>query len=445
MATNTYVALASTTLSVNTTTVTLNSIPQGYTDLILVMVPASSSGTNGIRMRMNGDTNTYYSATYLGGNGSSALSRRETASANMQISSYMGIDTTLGKQVYTLHFMNYSNTTTYKTVLIRNSAGSAAAEAAVGLWTSTAAITSLSFNINTFGASTGDFITESTFTLYGVAAVPQITAKATGGTIYYGADGYVYHKFTGNGTFTPSTALSCDVLTVAGGGGGGNLSAGGGAGGLLYSAAQAVSSAQTVTIGAGGAGGASFGAAAASGVNSSFGSLVATGGGASGAAYANGVTGGSGGGAGTFATTGGAATSGQGFAGGTGTSGFDNGGGGGAGGVGGNGTQSPSRRSGDGGVGTSTYSQWGTVTSSGQLVSGIYYLAGGGGGGGSVDNSLTQGVGGYGGGAAGNNNGVGFTGTGNTGGGGGGGGQQSGVTYNGGAGGSGIVIVRYLG
>jgi hypothetical protein len=60
-------------------------------------------------------------------------------------------------------------------------------------------------------------------------------AKATGGTITF-SGGYVYHTFTGNGTFTPTSNITCDVLRIAGGGGA--SSGGSGAGGLLYSSAQ---------------------------------------------------------------------------------------------------------------------------------------------------------------------------------------------------------------
>ena len=166
----TYTPIATTTLGSNTTTVTLSSIPSIYTDLRVVIVPASSSGTNGIRMRINGDTGTNYSATYLSGTGSAANSGRTTSSANMSLSNYVGITTTLGEVIYTLDFMNYSNTTTYKTTLIRTNQAANGVEGNVGLWRSTSAINSLSFNINTFGSSTGDFITGSTFTLYGIAA-----------------------------------------------------------------------------------------------------------------------------------------------------------------------------------------------------------------------------------------------------------------------------------
>jgi hypothetical protein len=62
---------------------------------------------------------------------------------------------------------NYSNSTTYKTTLSRiNNAGGTTgvgAEANVGLWRSTAAITSI-----TIGGQTGNLSTGSTFTLYGI-------------------------------------------------------------------------------------------------------------------------------------------------------------------------------------------------------------------------------------------------------------------------------------
>jgi hypothetical protein len=53
--------------------------------------------------------------------------------------------------------------------------------------------------------------------LYGIKAqVTPGTAKATGGTITYDQSGNVIHTFTSSGTFTPSEALSCDYLVVAG-------------------------------------------------------------------------------------------------------------------------------------------------------------------------------------------------------------------------------------
>ena len=61
--------------------------------------------------------------------------------------------------------MNYSNATTYKTVITRASNANNGVDAVVGLWRNTAAITS----INVF-LGTGNLDTGSTFTLYGIKA-----------------------------------------------------------------------------------------------------------------------------------------------------------------------------------------------------------------------------------------------------------------------------------
>jgi hypothetical protein len=62
-----------------------------------------------------------------------------------------------------MNFFNYSNTTTYKTVLTRAGRNNQATEAFVGLWRNTAAITSISLTSQTY-------TTDSTFTLYGIKA-----------------------------------------------------------------------------------------------------------------------------------------------------------------------------------------------------------------------------------------------------------------------------------
>jgi hypothetical protein len=69
---------------------------------------------------------------------------------------------------------------------------------------------------------------------------PGLGNYATGGTIIDGGDGYIYHIFTGDGTFAvnrPSAAIdSVDYLIVAGGGaiipGTAGASGGGGGGGF---------------------------------------------------------------------------------------------------------------------------------------------------------------------------------------------------------------------
>jgi hypothetical protein len=415
MPTNTYVALDTQTLSSAASSVTFSSIPSGYTDLMLVASCKLTSGAGTAWYRVNGDTASNYSDTFLYGNGSTATSVRHSNVAQAYFA-----DASSDQTNYIFHFQNYANTSTYKTALVRGNSPSTGVSAVVGLWRSTSAINQI-----TIGQNSTTWATGSTFTIYGIAAQSVGAAKATGGTITYDGYGNVYHTFTSNGTFTPTQALTADVLVIAGGGSGWpDAGGGGGAGGFLgYSSQSLSASAYSCTVGAGGTSG---GYSAASGSNSQFGSLTASVGGGRGG-Y-TGAVGGSGGG--SRAGAGAAGTSGQGFAGGAGPANAG-GGGGGAGAVGVDGS---GNNGGNGGAGLNTYSSWATATSTG--VSGYY--AGGGGGG--PFTSATGGTGGAGGGGNGGNSPV--TGTTNTGS--GGGGATAGNTNNA-AGGSGIIIIKYSG
>jgi hypothetical protein len=436
MATNTYVALQTQTLASAASSVTFNSIPQGYTDLVLVTSTQSniSSGSDDINVVINSDSTTgHYSMTYLYGTGSSAVSSR--TAGRIGIGRHDSTEFAVG----VTHFQNYSNTTTYKTVLSRGSAASQITIAYVGLWQSTSAINQLVLS----PSSASTFSVGSTFSLYGVAAAgTNPAAKATGGVIYQDAT-YTYHAFASSGTFTPSQALTADVLVVAGGGGGGNTSSGnnggGGAGGLIYAASQSLSSGTgyTCTIGGGGA-------VSTNGGNSSFtGLTTAVGGGAGGVASSggsNGSNGGSGGGGAVYnpSPVGSGGTGSQGNNGGSGY-GSPSFAGGGGGGYGTAGSSATASIGGNGGNGTNTYSSW--LTSTGFGSSG--YIAAGGAGSGS--DGFPAGTGGLGGGGIGASYystqyaTAGLT---NSGSGGGGGVYRVG-SYSAGAGGSGLVIVRY--
>lgn len=434
MATNTYVALDKVTVANGTTaSITFNSINSGYTDLIIVSNGGSVSGFNGL-VQFNNDTGANYSWTRLLGTGSAASSDRGTSSNGINFLVY-------DYPAHIVQIQNYSNTTTYKTALVRFNNPSNYVGGVVGTWRNTAAITSLT--ITTPGGGTY-FPNGMTFSLYGIRAEgTSPTPKATGGAIYSDST-YFYHVFGATGTFTPTQSITADILVVAGGGGSNaNSGSGGGAGGLLAFTSQSLTATgYTCTVGAGGNGLNDSAQSDNRGSDSQFGALtlVKGGGGGIGRNYSAGtyINGGSGAGAtsgGGNQNVVGTATSGQGNNGGTATnsaSAYGSGGGGGAGGVGGNGTSSAG---GTGGVGSSTYSSWGVVTGVGQNVSGTYYLAGGGAGGGQ---SGTAGVsGGSGGGGSSVSSGVGIAGTANTGGGGG-----AGIT-TGGNGGSGVIIVRY--
>ena len=425
---STYTPIASQTLGSSAATVTFTNIPQNFTDLVLVInarTDRSGQATDGLNIKFNTDDNSNYSDTEIIGNGSSASSVRNTNTSRWFTNDANLPGATATASVFSsiiVSFQNYANTSTYKTGLCRFNLASSNTGASVGLWRSTSALDAITL----ISRNNANFVSGSTFNLYGIASASASTGKASGGNIVTTDGTYWYHTFTSSGTFTPLQALTADYLVVAGGGGGGNsYGAGGGAGGLrctvgatggggsLETPLSLTAQAYTVTVGAGGANN-------AAGSNSVFSTITSTGGGVGGAGSNAGGAGGSGGGAGgNNGTTGGTGTANQGYNGGSGAV-SGGGGGGGAGGLGGN---ASSNTGGNGGIGVTT-SISGTSTT----------YAGGGGGYG----QSTRGVGGSSIGGSGGQvspalaatNGVANTGS-------GGGGEPSG------AGGSGIVIVRY--
>lgn len=163
---STYTPIATTTLGSASNSVSFSSISGSYTDLILVATAKNSTGFDGIDIRVgNGslDTGSNYSITMLNGNGSSAQSSRDSTTSMTQ----MGITSSSTEQVSIYHFMNYSNTTTYKTVLARSNVTDFRVAAIVGLWRSTSAINTIQLRSDN---ASYNFTTGSTFTLYGIAA-----------------------------------------------------------------------------------------------------------------------------------------------------------------------------------------------------------------------------------------------------------------------------------
>ena len=157
----TYVPIAAQTLGSVASTVTFSSIPSTYQDLVLVFVAKNTGSLNNGKLNFNSDGAANYSGTYLQGNGSAASSGRVTSTSGIYTQEISTTDWT----VTTVNIMNYINTTTYKTVLVRGGTASDRTAAWVGLWRSTAAITNI--DVSTFGTN---FVAGSTFTLYGIAA-----------------------------------------------------------------------------------------------------------------------------------------------------------------------------------------------------------------------------------------------------------------------------------
>jgi hypothetical protein len=167
---STYEPIATATASGSSNSVAFSSITSTYTDLVLVMSVRStvSASTTQAILILNGDAgSSSYSRTVLKGDGSSASSFRD-----VNFSQLYFVDDIPGATNTTNYFsqsniqiMNYSNTTTFKTLLGRNTAPSNNTEGMVGLWRNTAAISSVSIS-----AVSGNWASGSTFTLYGIKA-----------------------------------------------------------------------------------------------------------------------------------------------------------------------------------------------------------------------------------------------------------------------------------
>jgi hypothetical protein len=155
---STYTPIATTTLGSAQSSVTFSSLGS-YTDIRAVVVTAVNTETY---MRFNSDTGSNYSGTEIWA-GTSANSERAT---NVTSITLRNSSSTLGNNMSTVDIMNYSNSTTNKTVLVATRDGLYdRVYRRVGLWRNTAAITTI-----TFVPDSGNFPTGSTFTLYGIQA-----------------------------------------------------------------------------------------------------------------------------------------------------------------------------------------------------------------------------------------------------------------------------------
>ena len=162
----TYEPIATSTLSSSQATITFNSISGSYTDLILVTMTKAVSGTSGLRIRFNSDSGANYGNTYVYGTGSTLGSVADSGTGTSIVLCYGATMDSTNFLISTSHIMNYSNATTFKTVISRDGDGGEGVDFHVGQRRSTSAITRIDL-LSTSGTS---FATGSTFTLYGIAA-----------------------------------------------------------------------------------------------------------------------------------------------------------------------------------------------------------------------------------------------------------------------------------
>lgn len=160
----TYEPIASITLGSSQYSVSFTSIPGTYTDLVLV-TNAKTPSAKDIYYRLNDDTSTNYSCTFISGTGSTAGTGRQASQNQGQLDQYGYMESTDG-QVVVAQWNNYTHTGMYKTVISKAVNATNGASGVVDLWRSTSAIT----KITLFAGSLTDFSSGSTFSLYGITA-----------------------------------------------------------------------------------------------------------------------------------------------------------------------------------------------------------------------------------------------------------------------------------
>jgi hypothetical protein len=171
----TYEPIATQTADGSTGVIEFTSIPSTYTDLILVSNLFSPDTGHGALVSLIGvgngtiDTGSNYSYTYTTGNGSTASSSRlanGTVFAAVFASTAQSGNTAWSNSI--IQFQNYSNTTTYKSMLWRDNVNGdgSATWFGVGLWRSTSVINRIKLTLNVSQV----YASGSTFTLYGIKA-----------------------------------------------------------------------------------------------------------------------------------------------------------------------------------------------------------------------------------------------------------------------------------
>ena len=158
----TYEPIQSVTATGSSTVISFTSIPQTYTDLVVIFTGFATTGN--FYVRVNSDSSAIYSQTDIRGDGSVAGSSRETAQSNVYIGDYIADPiSTISNAV--MNFQNYTNTTTFKSFLFRGNNPAKFVGLTSGLWRSTAAITGISVH-----SSGANLDSTSVATLYGIKA-----------------------------------------------------------------------------------------------------------------------------------------------------------------------------------------------------------------------------------------------------------------------------------
>lgn len=169
---NTYVLIASNTLSSSAASVTFSSIPNTYTDLVLRISARTDNGAvnDGILLTINSTAGTAYSRTNLQGNGATAVSARSSStnafgtSPNGAAGSTATASTFGSIELYVPSYTVSQNKPFGYFGAGETNATTAYMGAIAGLWSNTATISQLDLTPN----SGVNFVSGSSFFLYGI-------------------------------------------------------------------------------------------------------------------------------------------------------------------------------------------------------------------------------------------------------------------------------------
>jgi hypothetical protein len=158
---STYTPIAKTTFSGSATSYTFSSIPDTYTDLVLVCSIFNSTAAN-TYLRFNGDSTGIYSRTRLSGTGSAASSGILSNTNGAYIDA---IPNQSPQENIIVQLQSYSNEHVYKTSIARANNAANGVQATVNLWRNTDAINQVAIF-----AVAGTMTAGTTLTLYGIQA-----------------------------------------------------------------------------------------------------------------------------------------------------------------------------------------------------------------------------------------------------------------------------------
>jgi hypothetical protein len=155
------IEIADVTVASPQSAVTFSNIPQGYTDLKVVVSARSSdtTATPWLYFSING-TGSGFTYRNINGDGSTVYSSQSVFAVNQSASRTANIFGSA--EFYLPNYTSSSHKSISSESVQENNATATAMFLGAALWANTAAVTSITFNTD------GNFVANSTFTLYGV-------------------------------------------------------------------------------------------------------------------------------------------------------------------------------------------------------------------------------------------------------------------------------------